>query len=220
MRNKCFILIGIIAAIAAVLVLSRPRAFRSVGVRVKGVERIDSFTFSSGDVLSDCLSENGVPDTIAYLVIQTLSETFNPRNCRVGDKCEIGWTKKGDLAYFKYWPRPVEYYIVRRISAESYTLRKERLELKKTIMGAEGSIQTTLWEAMIARGIPEELVARLTDIFECQVDFLTEPRKGDNYKIIWESYAGENGFTSEGEIMAAMYRGTESGMNLAIFFKG
>jgi len=219
MKNRYFVIAGIIVAIIAVLVLSQPKIFRP-GKLAGGAERVDSFTLSPGDVLSDCLSENGVPDTIAYYLIQTLSETFNPRNCKAGDKCEIGSTKKGDLAYFKYWPRPVEYYIVRRVSADSYALKKEKLELKKTIMGAEGNIETTLWEAMVAQGIPEELVARLTDIFECQVDFLTEPRKGDSYRLVWESYSGEHGFRTEGEILSAMYRGKESGMNLAIFFKG
>jgi len=208
----------LVTTIAAIIIISNPRVLnKSKKVKTETV-MVDSYTLSSGDFLINCLAENGVPETIAYPVIKTFGRTFNPRLCRVGDRYDIGWSKNNEFVYFRYWPSPTEFYTIRKISADSYTLEKEKMELKKSVVGAEGRIETSLWEAMQAQGIPGELIVKLTDIFAWQVDFLTEPRKGDTYKLIWERYTGENGLVIDGKILGAMYRGKESGVNLAFYF--
>jgi len=219
-KRQYLILSVLIAAIAAVIMLSSPRILNK-SRRGKTIgEKMDSYTLSAGDFLSDRLAENGVPETIVYPVIKIFSETFDLRSCRAGNRYDIGWLGNNEFAYFRYWTHPTEFYTVRRVSADSYTLKKEKLELKKSIMGADGSIETSLWEAMQAQGIPGELIVKLTDIFAWQVDFLTEPRKGDTYKLVWERYEGENGLAINGKILGAMYRGKESGINLAFYFEG
>ena len=219
MKKQYIAISALIIALVAIIIFSKPQILTKIKQAKSETVRSDSYTLSSGDVLSECLTENGVPETIANYVIKTFSETFNPHLCRAGDRYEIGRLRNNEFVYFRYWPNPLEFYSIQKISADSYTLKKEKLELKRSIMGAEGNIETSLWDAMQGQGIPGELIANLTDIFACQVDFLTEPRKGDTYRLVWERHTGENGLVIEGKILGATYRGQESGINLAFYFK-
>jgi len=219
MKKQHIILVNIVVIAAAIIIFNLQILAKRTQLRSETV-RSDSYTLSSGDILSNCLTENGVPETITYCVMKTFGETFNLRLCRAGDRYEIGRRRNNEFVYFRYWTNPFEFYTIQKISADSYTLKKEKVELKKTIMGADGRIETSLWEAMQAQGIPGELIVKLTDIFAWQIDFLTEPRKGDVYKLVWERQVGKKGLFVDGKILGATYRGKESGINFAFYFDG
>ena len=208
----------VLIAIGVAIIL--PQQVREVSFKTFiSKEEIESDIMPSGSALADCLSLKGLPDTIVNIVVKTFSETFNPRDCKAGAKYEIARNKKGEFLYFRYWADPTNYYTVEKISADSYTVKKESLKLKKEIVGTKGEIKTSLWESAIGDSIPPEVIVSVTDIFAWQIDFLTEPRKGDMYMLIWEKYKGENGFRKEGKILAAMYRGKEVGTQVGILFK-
>lgn len=217
--KKRYAIVVVCCALVLAAVISAPKWRKKAVQSRAGNKEVEFFSFSPGDSLYDCLSAQGLPDTVIYPVVKTLSETFDPRRCKPGDRYRIEWTENREFSCFEYWPDPQYYYVV-RFDGETYSLKKEQLQLRKSIIGAGGRIETNLWEAMRGQGISPDLIMRLTDIFECNIDFLTEPRKGDIYRLIWERYSGENGLVIEDKILGAMYRGEEAGVNLAIFFNG
>lgn len=178
---------------------------------------IDSGVLMQGDLLHDRLVGDMLTETQVFPILKTFGETFNMRSCKAGDRYEIARNKNKDFVYFKYWTDPLDYYLIQK-ETQAYTVKKESISVKKIIMGASGNIETSLWEAMISKGVPPEVAVSLTDIFAWQIDFLTEPRKGDSFMIIWERSIGENGFVKDGKIISALYRGEEVGPQAAILF--
>jgi len=72
--------------------------------------------------------------------------------------------------------------------------------------GVSGTIQGSLFESVIAAGEKPELAMRLAEIFAWDLDFYTDPRPGDTFRIVVEKKKLANGETAAyGRILIAEY---------------
>jgi len=72
--------------------------------------------------------------------------------------------------------------------------------------GVSGTIQGSLFESVIAAGEKPELAMRLAEIFGWDLDFYTDPRPGDTFRIVVEKKKFSNGETAAyGRILVAEY---------------
>jgi hypothetical protein len=107
-----------------------------------------------------------------------------------GDTFEVTKTAAGELARFKYTTQNGRRaFLERESSAGPYRARVEEPVWDVEVMAVSGTLQTTLYEAMTEIKLPPELVHRFADIFAWQMDFLTEPRVGDSFRLLWERYS-------------------------------
>jgi murein DD-endopeptidase MepM/ murein hydrolase activator NlpD len=51
-----------------------------------------------------------------------------------------------------------------------------------------------------------ELILKFAEVFEWEIDFLTEPQRGDSFRLIFEEYDLNGNFVKYGDILAAEYR--------------
>lgn len=171
-----------------------------------------------GDTLYGSLESRGLsPGQILHLSA-TLKPVFDPKRCRVGDRYELTRTIEGKLKAFKYYTSPIDYYTVYENESGELTAEKQTIPLKKELLGAEGKIKTNLYEAMVSQEIPAGLTMDFADIFAWEIDFLTEPRRGDTFRFIYESYQNNGEIIKQGRILTAQYNG-RSGNHTAIYFE-
>jgi murein DD-endopeptidase MepM/ murein hydrolase activator NlpD len=72
--------------------------------------------------------------------------------------------------------------------------------------GVSGTIKGSLFESVIAGGEKPELAMRLAEIFGWDLDFYTDPRPGDTFRIVVEKKKLTNGETAAyGRILVAEY---------------
>ncbi|GAJ21118.1 unnamed protein product, partial [marine sediment metagenome] len=91
--------------------------------------------------------------------------------------------------------------------------------MHKVLMGAKTSIQSSVYESMRKQKIEVDLIYRFADIFAWEIDFLTDTRKGDALKLIWEQHLSPEGkVVTQGRILAAQYI-NQGRIHTAIFFK-
>lgn len=100
-----------------------------------------------------------------------------------------------------------------------FTSVTKKVSFKTEIYGVGGEIKSSLWESMSAQGIPTGLILEFANIFAWQIDFLTEPRKGDSYQLVWEHQIDASGKTQKNVVIAAQYNGQETSLNTALRFK-
>jgi len=179
---------------------------------------VSTGTFARGDSLYSCLSERGVSPGEILTLKKLLDPLFDTRKCYPGDSYEIIASTSGVLEGFNYYSGPLDIYGVRKSASGELTAFHQKIPLKKRILGLVGAIETSLYEAMIQLGQSPELTMRFADIFAWQVDFLTEPRPGDTFKLTWEKFYKEGEEFSDGTILAAQYLG-EGGSYTAILFE-
>jgi murein DD-endopeptidase MepM/ murein hydrolase activator NlpD len=157
---------------------------------------IDSYNISSGKIkpnrfLPDILLKYGVTLQEIDMVVGNSSKVFDVRDIRSGNNYTILSDKDstGKAKYFIYEHDPSVLYIFS--FNDSLNITSVRQEINDVIKYASGTIETSLWDAMIGSGLNPELAVSLSDIYAWTVDFFGL-QKGDRFKVIYEEkYIGD-----------------------------
>ncbi len=165
---------------------------------------IFSGTIERDQPLAAALFKKGLPADLIYNLTQALSKVLDLRRCKPGDFFKLLATPEHELVFFEYQNGLLEKYKVENKEGElvAYTLP---VKLNRMVMGLEGEIKTSLWEAMRDKCQSPELIMMFSDIFAWEMDFLNETRKGDRFKLIYEVYEKDGKFVNYGDILAAEY---------------
>ena len=69
----------------------------------------------------------------------------------------------------------------------------------------EGLVESSLWEAFLAIGEDPQIALKLADVFAWEIDFVTDPRVGDTFTIVFEElYCGDEKI-GIGDVLCARY---------------
>lgn len=160
-----------------------------------------------GESLYLALAREGIPRDKIVLLEKALKPVFDVRKSQIGDRYELERDLEGHFKNFKYYTtiNPIDFYLVMEDESGKLVAKKERLPVEKIIAGVEGRIKTSLYEAMIAVGQKPSLIMDFADIFDWEIDFLTEPRPEDRFRLAWEEYWQGARKLTDGGILAAQY---------------
>jgi murein DD-endopeptidase MepM/ murein hydrolase activator NlpD len=176
----------------------------------------DSFEQISGHIkpnnfLSDILKKHGVSMKEIDQVLKNSKSVFNVRNMRSGNDyilfCDRDSLERA--RYMVYEHDPKTFYVFSFNDSLNITLFKK--EIRNQIRFASGTIETSMWDALIGGGFHVSLARGLEDIFAWTVDFFGL-QKGDNFKVIYEElYIGDK-LLGTGRIYGAQF--TRSGTTI------
>lgn len=160
-----------------------------------------------GESLYLALVREGIPRDKIVLLEKTLKPVFDVRKSQIGDRYEMERDLEGKFKNFKYYTTisPIDFYLVEEDESGKLVAKKERLPVEKKIARVEGKIEASLYEAMIKAGQKPSLTMDLADIFDWEIDFLTEPRPGDRFRLVWEEYWQDERKLADGRILACQY---------------
>jgi len=98
-------------------------------------------------------------------------------------------------------------------------IEKKKISTVVTEKQSSGKIESSLWEAMAAQGVPPVIILSFTEIFESQMDFVTDTRAGDEFKVFYEmKEAVKKGDILTSKITIAKYK-SDSKTYEAFYFK-
>ncbi len=130
---------------------------------------------------------------------------FNLRQVRAGNTITVGRSVEGTL-------REIDYKIdsdrMLKIVPEDrgFTAQVKEIPSKTEVAAVTGRVDDSLFNALEDTGESAELAMRLAQIFGYDLDFNTDPRKGDTFRIVLEKKKYANGQTAGyGRILAAEY---------------
>jgi len=170
---------------------------------------VDSFNIISGRIrpngfLSSIFLENGISMNEIDQLIRNSDTVFDVRKIRAGNNytlfCDTDSVARA--RYFVYEHDPTTSYIFS--FNDSLNITPYRKEIKKIIRYSSGTIETSLWEAMIADSLHPILVVELSEIFAWTVDFFGL-QKGDSFKVIYEELFIDNKSLGTGKIFGAQF---------------
>ncbi len=160
-----------------------------------------------GESLYLALIREGIPRGKIILLEKALKPVFDVKKSQIGDRYELGRDLEGHFKNFKYYTTisPIDFYLVEEDEHGKLVAKKERLPVEKKIARVEGRIETSLYEAMTKAGQKPSLTMDFADIFDWEIDFLTEPRPGDRFLLAWEKYVDDGKTVLDGRILTAQY---------------
>lgn len=169
----------------------------------------DSYNLDSGQIkrnsfISDIMIEHGISMPEIDQVLTNSKTVFDVRKVLPGknyiffcDKDSIGKAK-----YLVYDHDPAVSYIFS--FNDSLNITPFRKKMRTEIQYASGTINTSLWEAMMDGGLHPSLAVGLADIFQWSVDFFGL-QEGDNFKVVYEEKFIEDKSLGTGKILTAMF---------------
>jgi murein DD-endopeptidase MepM/ murein hydrolase activator NlpD len=173
----------------------------------------DSFDMVTGRIkpngfLSDILVRHGISLQEIDMIIKNSGTVFDVRTIRSGNNyillCDRDSAAR--VRYLVYEHDAAVSYIFS--FNDSLNITPYKKEIIREIRYASGSIETSLWDAMIAGGLHPSLVNELSEIFAWTVDFFGL-QKGDSFKVIYEEMFIEGRSLGSSRVYGAQF--TRSG---------
>jgi murein DD-endopeptidase MepM/ murein hydrolase activator NlpD len=174
----------------------------------------DSFDLVTGHIkrngfLSSILLEHGIKMEEIDLALKNSATVFDVRKIRSGNNYTL-FLKKDSMArasYLVYEHDPTTCFVFS--FNDSLNITPYRKEVHRVIKYASATIETSLWDAMLAGGLHPSLVVELSDIFAWSIDFFGL-KKGDSFKVIYEEMSIDDKPLGVGKIYGAQFSGSGS----------
>jgi murein DD-endopeptidase MepM/ murein hydrolase activator NlpD len=170
----------------------------------------DSFDLIYGKIkpngfLSAILLKHGVSMQKIDQALKTSRSVFDVRTIRSGNNY-IMFCNRDTLAsvrYLVYEHDPTTSYVFS--FNDSINITAFRKEIRSEIKYSSGTIETSLWDAMMSGNLHPQLAVDLSEIFAWTVDFFGL-QKGDSFKVIYEELSIDNKSLGTGKIFGAQFK--------------
>jgi murein DD-endopeptidase MepM/ murein hydrolase activator NlpD len=97
---------------------------------------------------------------------------------------------------------------------------KDTVPVSAEVFESSGTLTSSLWAAMSSAGLSPAVIMEFADIFAWEIDFLTEPRAGDRFALVWEERVNALGRRCGIRLSAAAYSGSEAGDARGYWYEG
>jgi murein DD-endopeptidase MepM/ murein hydrolase activator NlpD len=159
----------------------------------------------NGDSLSTALSRQGVSAAEVHVLAAALKGALDVSACHPGDWFEVYKDEAGALERFRYVAGRDVMVLAYRGPDGGWAAYREPVLVTTSTHTVEGVVDHSLYLAVDAAGEQPWLTLTLVDIFAWDVDFFTETRKGDRFRVVLEKRFVDGEFLGYGNVLAAEY---------------
>ncbi|HYL46868.1 MAG TPA: M23 family metallopeptidase [Candidatus Limnocylindrales bacterium] len=147
----------------------------------------------------------GIDSQLAARAVAAAQPVFDLRHLRAGNRLEVGRSVLGEFRAVRYridtdrvlWIAP---------QGDDFHSEIQTIPSETGTTGVSGEIHGSLFEGIVDAGEKPELAMRLAEIFGYDLDFYTDPRPGDTFRVVVEKKKLADGSTAAyGRILAAEY---------------
>jgi murein DD-endopeptidase MepM/ murein hydrolase activator NlpD len=178
-------------------------------LRLYGIP-VDSFNIEfdivkRNQMLLNILSNYQLPEGAIAGLITNEHKAFDLRKIRAGNKYAVFIQKDSlsTLRYLVYEHTPIEYVLFS--FSDSVTIELGQKEVIQKIKYAQGSIVTSLWDAMIDQGLNPMLANELSEIYAWSIDFFgLQP--ADSFSVVYDEQYVDTISVGLGKIHTAYFR--------------
>lgn len=166
---------------------------------------VSSFRVPRGMPFASALARMDVDPQTAAQIVSAARSVFNFRMFEAGNRLKIARTLFGQLTELRYQINPERILSVVRRDGE-FRAEVETIPTTVDTDAVAGRVEGSLFEAVTQAGESPELAMRIADIFSWDLDFYTDPRPGDTFRVVVEKKKVTTGQTiAYGKILAAEY---------------
>lgn len=158
-------------------------------------------------------------------VIRALRAHFDFRRSRPGHKYTLELGPKGEVKRFEYQPSPEKKFVAFHQKTDEtsfgpalapalldeYVTEVVEFPLERKVVEVRGHVENSLYQALLDAGHSPNLTMVLSDVFQYDIDFFHDTRKGDEFVMHVEEFSHEGEVVRFGKVLAAEYRGASTG---------
>ncbi|MGH9487579.1 MAG: peptidoglycan DD-metalloendopeptidase family protein [Terriglobales bacterium] len=148
---------------------------------------------------------------VLHELVAAARPVYNLANIRAGRTLTLVLTTGGELTALAYqvdgdhqlWLRAKPAAVAG--GAPVWAASIEAIPFTTRLVGVCGEVQSSLFQAVEDAGAQDELAVKMAGIFGWDLDFYTDTRQGDEFKVLVEEHFREGKFAGYGQIVAAEY---------------
>ncbi len=158
-----------------------------------------------GENFASALEQFGLTGEEALAAAAAAQRAFDLRQLRAGNLITVGRSGVGSLRTIEYRIDPE--HLLRIVpGGERFSAEVRTIASRTEIAAVSGEVDDSLFNAVERAGESAELALRLAEIFGYDLDFYTDPRRGDSFRVVIEKRMYMDGSTAAyGKIYAAEY---------------
>lgn len=160
----------------------------------------------ANQALIDALAAHGLQRSESEDAARALATVLDPRKLRPGQRYEFWRTTDGRLDRLLLYRTALRYVEV-VADGGTFSAREREAETQVEPVRVAGVIETSLGAALVRAGESSRLALLFRDFFADEIDFRSDVRKKDQFRLIVEKVMVGDRFVKYGRILAAEYRG-------------
>lgn len=164
----------------------------------------ETVTVASGDTLSKLLNDRGVKiEHMPQLLTDEVVKKYLS-NLRIGQSFQIVRLANGDFHSLSAKVGNDRRISIRRSEA-GFAIASIDLPVEKERVVTSGTIEQSLYVAAEQADLKQSTIMELSDIFQWELDFARDIRKGDQFSLIYDRLYREGKYIGDGDILAAEF---------------
>jgi murein DD-endopeptidase MepM/ murein hydrolase activator NlpD len=159
----------------------------------------------SGENFAGALQGFGLTAAEVNDATAAAQRAYNLRQLRAGNSITVGRSVEGELRQIDY---KIDAERMLHIVPQSrgFSAEVQAIPTRTEIAVVSGQVDGSLFNAVEDAGESPEIAMRLAQIFGYDLDFYTDPRRGDTFRVVLEKKKYDHGETAGyGKILAAEY---------------
>jgi murein DD-endopeptidase MepM/ murein hydrolase activator NlpD len=154
-----------------------------------------------GDTLHGALLRHGLTPASASELIKELQPFYDPRKMRAGDTFRLLFDHGNGIQGVEHFANGA---MIRVMSAENgWIAKRHELPFVRGSKLVRGNIRGSLFEDGVDAGLSPPEIHQLINLFEYDIDFFSDLRRGDDFSVIFEEKRYANGQREKGKLLAA-----------------
>jgi murein DD-endopeptidase MepM/ murein hydrolase activator NlpD len=154
-----------------------------------------------GDTLQGALLRHGLTATAASDLIEQLQSFYDPKKMRAGDTFRLLLDQGNGIQGLEH---SADGAMVRVLSTENgWIAKRQEIPFVRGSKVVRGNIRGSLFEDGVDAGLSPPQIHELVNLFEYDIDFFSDLRRGDDFSVIFEEKQYANGQREKGKLLAA-----------------
>lgn len=157
-----------------------------------------------GDFFGSIMEDFGVGANQVQKILKASEGVFDVKKIKIGSQYEV-WCEKdsvGTAAFFVYELDNLNSAVV--ALKDSLYAKICHKEVVPVLKRARATISTSLWNDVQKAGIPVMMALRLSDVYDCTIDFFGL-QNGDSFDVMYEELFSEGEYVGLGKIYYAEF---------------
>jgi murein DD-endopeptidase MepM/ murein hydrolase activator NlpD len=154
--------------------------------------------------LSDVLSAYDLSHELIHQLVVVTKPIYNLRTLIAGNRFELEKLPDGTLKTFTY-AVDLDKYVEVSLTEQGYKAAMKPFEYEAQQALISGTIQSSLFQTMNELNERDQLALDMADTFSYDIDFNSELRSGDHFKVAVEKQYQDGEFVKYGKILAAEF---------------
>jgi len=176
------------------------------------------YTFKQGDTFYEVLLDLDFSPQEILQLIDSSKKIYNLKRIEPGNTIALKINPADHTLNCLEYSFDDQHMLVVTKTDQGYLTSKEEISFDIKLSTIGGTIKSNLFEDGIKAGCQPQLILNFADIFAWDVDFFSDLRENDSFKLFFEEIYREDEFVKYGKILAAEFTNREKRFR-AFYFK-